>query len=44
MNVYLYLQIASALRVSILRGDYVPGQQIPPIRGLLHLDILLMMK
>lgn len=34
MNVYLYLQIASALRVSILRGDYVPGQQMPPIRAL----------
>ena len=34
MNVYLYLQIASALRMSILRGDYVPGQQIPPIRAL----------
>lgn len=34
MNVYLYSQIASALRVSILRGDYVPGQQMPPIRAL----------
>ena len=34
MNVYLYLQIASALRVSILRGDYIPGQQMPPIRAL----------
>lgn len=34
MNVYLYLQIASALRVSILRDDYVPGQQMPPIRAL----------
>ena len=34
MNIYLYLQIASALRVSILRGDYVPGQQMPPIRAL----------
>ena len=34
MNVYLYLQIASALIVSILRGDYVPGQQMPPIRTL----------
>ena len=34
MNVYLYLQIASALRVSILRGDYVPGQQMLPIRAL----------
>ena len=36
MNVYLYLQIASALRVSILRGDYVPGQQMPPIRALVQ--------
>ena len=34
MNVYLYLQIASELRVSILRGDYVPGQQMLPIRAL----------
>ena len=34
MNIYLYLQIASALIVSILRGDYVPGQQMPPIRTL----------
>ena len=34
MNVYLYLQIASALRVSLLRGDYVPGQQMLPIRAL----------
>ena len=36
MNVYLYLQIASALRVSILRGDYVPGQQMPSIRALVQ--------
>ena len=36
MSVYLYLQIASALRVSILRGDYVPGQQMPPIRALVQ--------
>ena len=36
MNVYLYLQIASALIVSILRGDYVPGQQMPPIRALVQ--------
>ena len=34
MNVYLYLQIASELRVSILRGNYIPGQQMPPIRAL----------
>ena len=34
MNVYLYLKIASALRVSILRGDYITEQQMPPIRAL----------
>jgi len=34
MNVYLYSQIASALRVSILRGDYITEQQMPPIRAL----------
>ena len=34
MKIYPYLQIASVLRVSILRGDYVPGQQLPPIRAL----------
>ncbi|WP_282924492.1 GntR family transcriptional regulator [Peptoniphilus genitalis] len=34
MNVYLYLQIASALRVSILRGDYITEQQMPSIRAL----------
>lgn len=34
MNVYLYLQIASALRMSILRGDYITEQQMPPIRAL----------
>lgn len=34
MNVYLYLQIASALRLSILRGDYITEQQMPPIRAL----------
>ncbi|HGC8127337.1 TPA: GntR family transcriptional regulator [Streptococcus agalactiae] len=39
MNVYLYLQIASALRVSILRGDYVPGQQMPPIRALVQREV-----
>ena len=34
MNVYLYLQISSALRVSILRGDYITEQQMPSIRAL----------
>lgn len=29
---YLYLKIASVIRATILRGDYVPGQQIPSIR------------
>ena len=38
MNVYLYLQIASALIVSILRGDYVPRQQMPPIRTLAQME------
>ena len=38
MNVYLYLQIASALIMSILRGDYVPGQQMPPIRTLAQME------
>lgn len=36
MNVYLYLQIASALRVSILRGDYITEQQMPPIAIIIH--------
>ena len=31
---YPYLQIASVIRVTILRGKYVPGQQLPPIRTL----------
>lgn len=31
---YLYLQIASVIRATILRGKYVPGQQMPPIRTL----------
>ena len=34
MNVYLYLQITSPLRVSILRGDYITEQQMPSIRAL----------
>ncbi len=31
---YSYLQIASVIRVTVLRGKYVPGQQMPPIRTL----------
>ena len=31
---YPYLQIASVIRVTILGGKYVPGQQLPPIRAL----------
>ena len=31
---YPYLQIASVIRVTILRGKYVPGQQLPLIRTL----------
>ena len=31
---YPYLQIASVIRATILRGKYVPGQQLPPIRTL----------
>jgi len=34
MKIYPYLQIASVLRATILRGDYVPGQRMPPIRDL----------
>lgn len=34
MKIYPYLQIASVLRATILRGDYVPGQRMPPIRAL----------
>lgn len=34
MKPHLYLQIASKLRTTILRGDYVLGQQIPSIRSL----------
>ena len=34
MKIYPYLQIASVLRATILRGDYVPGQWMPPIRAL----------
>ena len=31
---YPYLQIASVIRATVLRGKYVPEQQIPPIRTL----------
>lgn len=31
---YPYLQIASVIRATVLRGKYVPGQQMPPIRTL----------
>ena len=31
---YPYLQIASMIRATVLRGKYVPGQQLPPIRTL----------
>ncbi|VHD57416.1 transcriptional regulator [Streptococcus pyogenes] len=34
MKIYPYLQIASVLRATILRGDYAPGQRMPPIRVL----------
>ena len=34
MKIYPYLQIASVLRATILRGDYAPGQRMPPIRAL----------
>lgn len=31
---YSYLQIVSVIRATVLRGKYVPGQQMPPIRTL----------
>ena len=31
---YPYLQITSVIRATILRGKYVPGQHLPPIRTL----------
>ncbi len=36
MKIYPYLQIASMLRVTILRGDYVLGERMPPIRTLVQ--------
>lgn len=35
---YPYLQIASVIRATILRGKYVPGQQMPPIRTLAEME------
>ena len=34
MNIYPYLQISSVIRATVLRGKYVPGQHLPPIRTL----------
>ena len=33
---YPYLQIASVIRATVLRGKYVLGQQMPPIRPLVE--------
>ena len=33
---YPYLQIASVIRATVLRGKYVPGQQMPLIRTLVE--------
>ena len=35
---YPYLQIASVIRATVLRGKYVPGQQMPPIRTLAEME------
>ena len=35
---YPYLQITSVIRATILRGKYVSGQQIPPIRTLAEME------
>ena len=35
---YPYLQITSVIRATILRGKYVPGQQMPPIRTLAEME------
>lgn len=35
---YLYLQITSVIRATILRGKYVLGQQMPPIRTLAEME------
>ena len=39
MKIYPYLQFASVLRATILRGDYAPGQQMPPIRALVQREV-----
>ena len=36
MNIYPYLQIASVIRATVLRGKYVPGKQMPLIRILVE--------
>ena len=38
---YPYLQITSVIRATILRGKYVPGQQMPPIRTLAETVVLM---
>ena len=38
---YPYLQIASVIRAIVLRGKYVPGQQMPPIRTLAERVVLM---
>lgn len=35
---YPYLQRTSVIRATILRGKYVPGQQLPPIRTLAEME------
>ena len=35
---YPYLQITSVIRATILRGKYVLGQQMPPIRTLAEME------
>ena len=34
---YSYLQIASVIRATVLRGKYVSGQQMHPIRTLVEM-------
>ena len=38
MNTHRYLQITSVIRATILRGKYIPGQQMPPIRTLAKME------
>ena len=35
---YSYLQIASVIRETVLRGKYVSGQQMHPIRTLVEME------